>query len=174
WLFQNKQLAGWDHFVDKLFIRFRGRNRDAPDRRSAFLRHFATVDAYPTRVAVIPSWSNMANSHMPQYWNAHSKNTNLNITHKMFAENPNRETTTEFEPCLSQYLVEPSECNSNNEVRKVFDELCDWSKDAIQEPNAMQDPQKELTLTTETHFPNDSMYHVAPIDTANNNANVVE
>ncbi|KAH0734303.1 hypothetical protein KY285_010010 [Solanum tuberosum] len=28
WLFCNKQLAGWDHFVDKLIIRFRSRNRD--------------------------------------------------------------------------------------------------------------------------------------------------
>ncbi|OIT33638.1 hypothetical protein A4A49_05838, partial [Nicotiana attenuata] len=198
WLFQNKQLAGWDHFVDKLFIRFRGRNRDAPDRRSAFLRHFATVDAYPTRVAVIPSWSNMANSHMPQYWNAHSKNTNLNITHKMFAENPNRETTTviltetmlttpeetcssvldedkeEVEPLFPQYLVTSSEYNSNNEARKVFDELSNGSEDAIQELNARQEPPKELTLTTETHFLNDLMNHVAPTDAANDNTNVVE
>ncbi|OIT06067.1 calcium-dependent protein kinase isoform 2 [Nicotiana attenuata] len=134
----------------------------------------------------------MANLPLPQYWNAPSENTNLNITHKVFAEKPNRETKTvivtetmlttpeetcnsvleedkeEFEPCLPQYLVEPSEYNSNNEARKVFDELSDWSK------NAMQEPQKELTLTTKTHFPNDSMYHVAPIDAANNNANVVE
>ncbi|KAH0669093.1 hypothetical protein KY289_023586 [Solanum tuberosum] len=28
WLFCNKQLAGWDHFVDKLLIRFRSRTRD--------------------------------------------------------------------------------------------------------------------------------------------------
>ncbi|OIT03121.1 subtilisin-like protease sbt4.14 [Nicotiana attenuata] len=84
------------------------------------------------------------------------------------------EDKEEFEPRLPQYLVEPSEYNSNNEVRKVFDELSDWSKDAIQEPNAMQEPQKELTLIIETHFPNDLMYHVAPIDTANNYANVVE
>ncbi|OIT33493.1 hypothetical protein A4A49_30684 [Nicotiana attenuata] len=134
----------------------------------------------------------MANLPLPQYWNVPSENTNLNITHKVFAEKPNRETKTvrvtemmlttpeetcnsvleedkeEFEPRLPQYLVEPSEYNSNNEVRKLFDELSDWSK------NAMQEPQKELTLTTETHIPNGSMYHVAPIDAANNNANVVE
>ncbi|XP_009772399.1 uncharacterized protein LOC142181190 [Nicotiana tabacum] len=195
WLFRNKQLAGWDHFVDKLFIHFRGRNRDAPDRRLAILRNFTTVDVYSARAAAIPSWNNMANSPLPQYWNAHAKYTNLNVTHKVFVEKPNRESKTvivtetmlptpeetcnsvldkdkeEADSLLPQYLVAPSEYNSNNGARKVFDELSNCSKDAIQEPIAMQEPQKELNLT---HFPNDSMYHVAPTDASNDNANVVE
>ncbi|KAH0712727.1 hypothetical protein KY289_008686 [Solanum tuberosum] len=28
WLFRNNQLTGWDHFLDKLMIRFRSRTRD--------------------------------------------------------------------------------------------------------------------------------------------------
>ncbi|OIT00911.1 hypothetical protein A4A49_60178, partial [Nicotiana attenuata] len=145
--------------------------------------------------------SNMANLPFPQYWNVHSENTNLNITHKVFVEKPNREnkivvnTETklstpeeicnsvldedkeEVESLLPQYLAEPYECNNNNRVCKVFDEFSYWSKDVIPEPNVMQEPHKELTLTTETtetHLSIDSMYHVAPADAANDNASVAQ
>ncbi|OIT19672.1 hypothetical protein A4A49_42576, partial [Nicotiana attenuata] len=84
------------------------------------------------------------------------------------------EDKEEVEPLFPQYLVTSSEYNSNNEARKVFDELSNGSEDAIQELNARQEPPKELTLTTETHFLNDLMNHVAPTDAANDNTNVLE
>lgn len=142
-------------FRGQIVYSFSRSKSDAPDKHLAFLRQFTTVDAYPARAVTIPSWSNIANFPFPQYWNAPSENTNPNITNKVFAKKPNRGTkivivtesilTTheetynsvleedkeEFEPRFPQYLVEPSEYNSNNGARKVFDELSDWSEDVI-------------------------------------------
>ncbi|OIT31277.1 hypothetical protein A4A49_53177 [Nicotiana attenuata] len=155
WVFQ---LKDWDHFVEKLFIHYRARSRDAPDRRLAFFRKLTTVEAYLAWATAIPSWSNMDNLPLPQYWNVHSENTNLSITHKVFMEKPNRENKI-----VPQYLVEPYECNNNNGVCEVSIEFSYWSKDVIPEPN-----------TTETHLSIDSMYHVAPTDAENDSASAVE
>ncbi|KAH0666422.1 hypothetical protein KY285_027628 [Solanum tuberosum] len=64
WLFRNNQLAGWDHFVDKLMIRFRSRTRDTH-------RGFLSIPTKTNRTVeyyqeAIPSWGNITNSSSPQ------------------------------------------------------------------------------------------------------------
>ncbi|KAH0743037.1 hypothetical protein KY290_031030 [Solanum tuberosum] len=76
WLFHNKQLAGWDHFVDKLMIRFCSRNRDISH---GFLpvpknKNDKAVDYYQE---AIPSWGNITNSSSPQSYDPYN----------LFAEN---------------------------------------------------------------------------------------
>ncbi|KAH0682245.1 hypothetical protein KY289_019997 [Solanum tuberosum] len=78
WLFRNKQLAGWDHFGDKLMIRFRSRTRDTSRR---FLpipknRNDRTVDYYQE---AIPLWCNITNSSSPQsyQYNLFAKNSEV-------------------------------------------------------------------------------------------------
>ncbi|KAG9453191.1 hypothetical protein H6P81_006095 [Aristolochia fimbriata] len=45
WLYENKQLVDWDHFVEKLVRQFRKRNLEAPEGR-AKLRQISTVANY--------------------------------------------------------------------------------------------------------------------------------
>ncbi|KAH0757084.1 hypothetical protein KY290_020577 [Solanum tuberosum] len=84
WLFRNKQLAGWDHFVDKLFIRFQ--SRKDPHNRFAFVRQFTTVDDYQARAATISSWSTIPNLPSPQSWNEPSDYNKVKSAHQMFGE----------------------------------------------------------------------------------------
>ncbi|OIS96015.1 hypothetical protein A4A49_04112 [Nicotiana attenuata] len=93
WLCRNKQLADWDHFVEKLFIHYRTRSREAHDSRLAFLQKLTTMDYCPTRAAAIPPWSAMAKSPSPQFWNLHSDCNNLNSAHKVLEKQSDRETS---------------------------------------------------------------------------------
>ncbi|KAH0776391.1 hypothetical protein KY290_007802 [Solanum tuberosum] len=88
WLFRNKQLAGWDHFVDKLFIRFQ--SRKDPHNRFAFLRQFTTVDDYQARAATISSWSTIPNLPSPQSWNAPLDYNKVKSTRQVFGEKSNK------------------------------------------------------------------------------------
>ncbi|KAH0635855.1 hypothetical protein KY289_035770 [Solanum tuberosum] len=49
WLFRNKQLVNWEHFAEKLLVRFRKRDLEAPEGRLAKLRK--TTRLLNTRVA---------------------------------------------------------------------------------------------------------------------------
>ncbi|XP_015167050.1 uncharacterized protein [Solanum tuberosum] len=78
WLFRNNQLAGWDHFVDKLMIHFLSRTRDTSRR---FLpipknKNDRTVDYYQE---AIPLWGNITNSSSPQsyQYNLFAKNSEV-------------------------------------------------------------------------------------------------
>ncbi|KAH0653933.1 hypothetical protein KY289_031611 [Solanum tuberosum] len=78
WLFRNNQLAGWDHFVDKLMIRFRSHTRDTS---RGFLpipknENDRIVDYYQK---VIPLWGNITNSSSPQsyQYNLFAKNSEV-------------------------------------------------------------------------------------------------
>ncbi|XP_016465312.1 uncharacterized protein LOC107788161 isoform X3 [Nicotiana tabacum] len=117
WLYRNKQLADWDHFVAKLFIRFR--NRDAPKGHSAFLRQLTTVDYYPTRGAAIPPWCTMANSLLPQSCNAQSDYNNFNLAHKVFGEksDTNTDIVVDVETMLpTPDAVKPEGCDENASI----------------------------------------------------------
>lgn len=77
WLFHNKQLAGWDHFVEKLFIRFRSRARDTRHDFLPIPKQHEAVEYYPTVIANLPS---------SQYLNEHSDCNNPSLAHRVFKE----------------------------------------------------------------------------------------
>uniref|UniRef100_M1DFG8 Uncharacterized protein n=1 Tax=Solanum tuberosum TaxID=4113 RepID=M1DFG8_SOLTU len=84
WLFRNKQLADWDYFVVKLFIRFQTRSQEALDRRLAFFHQLTTIDYCPEGTTTIPSWNTIANSPSPQYYQT--------FAHKVFGEKTDKKT----------------------------------------------------------------------------------
>ncbi|KAH0633440.1 hypothetical protein KY284_036226 [Solanum tuberosum] len=94
WLFHNKQLASWDHFVDKLLIHFRSRTRD---KQREFLpiprnKNHRAVDYSQ---AVSPSLVNISNSSSLQYLNEHSNRNNQSRAHTVFKEMSDKETSVE-------------------------------------------------------------------------------
>ncbi|KAH0650869.1 hypothetical protein KY289_031108 [Solanum tuberosum] len=79
WLFRNKQLAGWDHFMDKLLIHFRSRPRDKQ-------REFLPIPRNKNHRAVDYSQANL---------NEHSNRNNQSLAHTVFKEMSDKETNVE-------------------------------------------------------------------------------
>lgn len=53
WLFCNKQLVNWEHFVEKLLVQFQKRDLEALEGRLAKLRQTTTVDEYHSRFEAV-------------------------------------------------------------------------------------------------------------------------
>ncbi|KAH0728685.1 hypothetical protein KY284_004550 [Solanum tuberosum] len=129
WLFRNKQLAGWDHFVDKLFIRFQSRKTHG--NRLAFLRQFTTVDDSQARAVTISSWSTIANSPSPQSWNARSDYNKVNSAHQVFGEKLNETTDIVVDVKNATMLVKSgsAEMLANQAKEEIFHSILDETKE---------------------------------------------
>uniref|UniRef100_M1CRZ2 Retrotransposon gag domain-containing protein n=1 Tax=Solanum tuberosum TaxID=4113 RepID=M1CRZ2_SOLTU len=134
WLFRNKQLAGWDHFVDKLFIRFQ--SRKAPHNRFAFLRQFTTVDDSQARAATISSWSTIATSPSPQSWTARSDYNKVNSAHQVFGEKLNKTTNIVVDVKNATMLVKSgsAEMLANQAKEEVFHSILDATTEEVDCP----------------------------------------
>ncbi|KAH0704899.1 hypothetical protein KY290_009585 [Solanum tuberosum] len=80
WLFRNKQLAGWDHFVEKMLIRFRSRTRDKYSEFVSIPKQHEAAENYIT------------NSYSPQHLNAHSDRNKPSLAYTLFKEMSDGET----------------------------------------------------------------------------------
>ncbi|KAG5603003.1 hypothetical protein H5410_034373 [Solanum commersonii] len=134
WLFRNKQLAGWDHFVDKLCIRFQSRKTHG--NRLAFLRQFTTVDDSQTRAATISSWSTIANSPSSQSWNARSDYNKVNSAHQVFGEKLNKSTDIVVDAKNATMLVKSgsAEMLANQAKEEIFHSILDETKEEADFP----------------------------------------
>ncbi|KAH0686320.1 hypothetical protein KY284_016873 [Solanum tuberosum] len=109
WLFRNNQLIDWSHFADKVRIRFKQKGFESTGGRFANFEHVTYVTEYQNCCEdslgelglLFPS-----HTYVHPQWR--------NITNSL----------------LSQYNGEQSECKSNTNAHKVFDESSDRHKDA--------------------------------------------
>ncbi|KAH0715042.1 hypothetical protein KY284_007947 [Solanum tuberosum] len=129
WLFRNKQLAGWDHFVDKLFIRFQ--SRKDPHNRFAFLRQFTTVDDYQPRAATISSWSTIPNLPSPQSWNEPSDYNKVKSAHQVFGEKSNKTSDIVVDVENATMLIKngSAEMLDTQAKEKIFHSISDETKE---------------------------------------------
>jgi len=134
WLFRNKQLAGWDHFVDKLFIRFQ--SRKDPYNRFAFLRQFTTVDDYQARAATISSWSTIPNLPSPQSWNEPSDYNKVKSAHQVFGEKSNKTPDIVVDVENATMLIKngSAEMLDTQAKEKIFHSISDETKEEAEFP----------------------------------------
>ncbi|KAH0713516.1 hypothetical protein KY289_009475 [Solanum tuberosum] len=151
WLFQNKQLAGWDHFVDKLFIRFQ--SRKAPHNRFAFLRQFTTVDDSQARAATNSSWSTIANSPSPQSWTARSDYNKVNSAHQVFGEKLNKTTDIVVDVTNATMLVKSgsAEMLANQAKEEVFHSILDATTKEVDCPVPQHLNEPLVYLNNQAH-----------------------
>uniref|UniRef100_M1BNP4 Retrotransposon protein n=1 Tax=Solanum tuberosum TaxID=4113 RepID=M1BNP4_SOLTU len=109
WLFRNNQLIDWPHFADKVRIRFKQKGFESTGGRFANFEHVTYVTEYQNCCEDSPSESSLL---FPSHTYVHPQWRNI---------------TNSF---LSQYKGEQSECKSNTNAHKVFDESSDRHKDA--------------------------------------------
>ncbi|OIT19023.1 hypothetical protein A4A49_42719 [Nicotiana attenuata] len=105
WLFRNKQFFDWNHFKEKLKLRFHTRIRQASGGCLAIHQQRKLVENFLARDAAIPSWCNIYTSPSPQYWNKHLDSNNLNLAYEVLEQMVDRATSTlqddeaDVEPC---------------------------------------------------------------------------
>ncbi|KAH0694276.1 hypothetical protein KY285_021373 [Solanum tuberosum] len=138
WLFRNKQLAGWDHFVDKLLIHFRSRPRDKQ-------REFLPIPRNKNHRAVDYSQADL---------NEHSNRNNQSLAHTVFKEMSDKETNVETMglPAIQVcHLAEHDNTSTSLEIQ--YDVLAGNS-----EVDHMFDkmPEKKIDMEVEHPVINDS------------------
>ncbi|KAH0738260.1 hypothetical protein KY290_036965 [Solanum tuberosum] len=172
WLFRNKQLAGWYHFVDKVLIHFRSRTRDTYSEFVSIPKQHEAAENYIT------------NSYSPQYMNEHSDRHKPSLAHTLFKEMSDGETNCfrDETMMLTETQVDhmfdkiPEKCNEvdsldNTSVGSNIDTFDDMDSrpissipslygQMVSNPNLSNNPTKDEALG----FPNKPLYELSQYD----------